>query len=115
DWALLFQWRNDQLTRKMSLSSERVPLLDHLAWLGRRTGPGGPGGLWIAHLHFEPIGTMRLDGDELSWTVGPAWRGRGLGSQMVKDFVSLNPRPYTAKIKADNFLSIRIAEAAGIA
>lgn len=67
--------------------------------------------LYIAEEGGEPVGTVRMDGDELSWTVAPKSRGRGVGTRMVQAAMDLGPR--LATIKRDNISSQRIAEKAG--
>jgi RimJ/RimL family protein N-acetyltransferase len=76
------------------------------------------GQLLIAEHDGVAIGTVRLDfsGDrcELSWTVAPEARGRGLGSLMVAGAVpAAGGKNVVAEIKRGNSASIRIAAKAG--
>lgn len=107
----LFDWRNDPLTRSMSKSREPVPWDQHINWLTMRLVRQQPG-LFIAEL-TEPVGTLRIDGDEISYTVAPAYRGQGLGYRMLKA-ASLRFGQFRAEIYRRNLPSIKIAERAGM-
>lgn len=51
---------------------------------------------------------------ELSWTVAPERRGKGVGSRMVSLAASQIDGPIRAEVKAGNEASRKIAEAAGM-
>ncbi len=105
DAQILFNWRNDPETRLASVHSDRVIWAEHLAWLKKQRA------LLIAEYHGVPVGTVRIDGTELSWTVAPEHRGEGLGRQIVSLAMRLGPT--AARIKATNVASQKIAAAAG--
>lgn len=73
--------------------------------------------LFIAEESGHPVGTVRLDcGDrdcELSWTVAPAFRGKGKGKELVAKASGLTDLPLTARILEKNEASMRIAKSAG--
>lgn len=114
DAKLLHAWRNDPDTRRNSRSESEVPFSDHFDWLmsclsdkKRR--------ILIAVSEGKPIGTIRFDqGDdnlvEMSWTVAPEYRGRGLGKKMVQSGKAQTRGLQTACIKSTNIASIKIAE-----
>jgi RimJ/RimL family protein N-acetyltransferase len=117
DAGPLLAWRNDPLTRRMSHKGDEVKLEPHLAWLAsilrdedRR--------LFIAEIDGVPAGTVRADfadgAWELSWTVAPEQRSRGIGRRMVAMAADLISGPIRAEVKVGNTASIRIAEAAGM-
>jgi len=112
DARLLFDWRNDGLTRAMSRSSEPVEWSEHLAWLTKRLDRLEPH-LYIAECEGRPIGTFRVDHDEVSYTVAPDVRMRGMGTALLKlaraDFGVLR-----AEIFRRNEASIKAATAAGM-
>jgi RimJ/RimL family protein N-acetyltransferase len=58
----------------------------------------------------DPDGTCH----ELSWTVAPSARGRGLGISMVQLLLAEVSGPVRAEVKPGNPASVRIAEAAGM-
>jgi len=117
DAALLLSWRNDPLTREASHNSSPVSADEHDRWLrARLDNPDCK--LMVAEHDGMPMGTVRADrrddGWELSWTLAPSARGKGLAKQMVAMLANSIGEPVRAEIKAGNLASIRIAEYAGM-
>lgn len=113
DAQLLFDWRNDHETRANSLTTVPVPWEDHCRWL-RASLENPRRDLIIAEMDGVPVGTVRIDrgvGTEMSWTVSPARRVRGIGKAMVSK--ACPSGVVLAQIKATNVASQRIAEHAG--
>ena len=83
----LLRWRNDPETRAQSLSEHEVSLVDHLGWLSYILVHPVTPRLYIAEEEGRAVGTGRLDLDdsaaELSLTVAPEHRGRGLARQII--------------------------------
>ena len=92
DIPRLFRWRNDPLTRAMSRSPEEIDYATHTAWVARALayedvalfiGDSARDGQWVS------VGTTRLDlhpspgAAEVSITVAPAWRGRGIATSLL--------------------------------
>jgi len=119
DYKFLLDWRNDIETRKNSHNMELVEEENHKKWLNSiLTNENRQ--LFIAIDNEIPVGTVRADFDnindvfELSWTISPDYRGKGIGKEMVKlsaDKLRANTR---AEIKKGNISSIKIAEFAGM-
>ena len=120
DAKILFDWRNDPLTRQHSHNSGEVPWKSHLAWL--QTSLANPARtLYIAESDGTAVGTVRADllegGEyELSWTVAPEARGKGFGKQMVLQFARemLSGKRLLAEVKRGNIASEKIAQALGL-
>jgi UDP-2,4-diacetamido-2,4,6-trideoxy-beta-L-altropyranose hydrolase len=119
DAALLLAWRNDEATRLASHNTEPVHPEDHARWIDALLrNPARR--LFIAEASGEPVGSVRADRDEdgscheLSWTVAPAARGRGIGACMVRLLLAEVSGPVRAEVKPGNPASVRIAEAAGL-
>jgi RimJ/RimL family protein N-acetyltransferase len=117
DAQLLFDWRNDVVTRQNSIDSHEVSWRDHLGWLSASLSRSDRR-LFIAEQGAQAVGTVRLDhaGDRsiLSWTVAPRYRGQGIGKAIVRHAVACVDVPILfASIKDDNIPSIRIAEGCG--
>src|SRR2546426_7001581 len=88
DLEMLLEWRNARMTRQGSHNIEEVTRDQHERWLEAiLKNPNRQ--LCIAEEDGMPVGTVRADLDpsdgshELSWTVSPKARGRGLGKEMV--------------------------------
>jgi RimJ/RimL family protein N-acetyltransferase len=112
DAEMLFAWRNDPLTREASVNTDVVTWKGHLAWL--RASLENPKRRLLVAETENPVGTVRIDyGDEteISWTVAPGARGKGIGTEKVKG--ALPEGPLIACIKRANIASQQIAKAAG--
>jgi RimJ/RimL family protein N-acetyltransferase len=113
DASLLFNWRNDPLTRLASVNTSPVLWAEHIAWLARTIG-NPDRTLLVAEVDDGlPVGTVRIDQDnEMSWTVAPEHRRKGYGVGMVR---MATPNEASAWIKSENVASQKIAQAAGFA
>ena len=131
DAEILFQWRNDPETKKVSIDTDDVEWEDHLEWLQESLkNPNRQ--IFIAWADIlintalecsiiQPVGIVRVDytlsddTHELSWTVSPRARGQGTGKKIVAILASqLVDKDICAVIKPDNNASIRIAGRAGM-
>lgn len=86
DADLLRHWRNDPVTRAWSRNPAPVSEADHLTWL--RESLDSPDRLLLIVESPEcPLGTTRFDRGESGWevsiTVAPEHRGRGLSQQIL--------------------------------
>lgn len=117
DAALLLEWRNDSHTRTASRNTHVVERDDHLKWLASSLDNKNRI-LLVAEEDGVPVGTVRadlIDGiHELSWTVAPSARGRGVGKRMVALFARQFPGTVRAEVKKSNDASARIAQFAGM-
>ncbi|MDA3970194.1 MAG: GNAT family N-acetyltransferase [Desulfobulbaceae bacterium] len=117
DADMLLDWRNDPETRKASYNTSEVTKNDHIAWL-TKTLDNSNRRLFVAEEDGAPIGTVRADLSEgvweLSWTMAPYARGRGVAKRMVALLVQQITEPIRAEVKAGNVASARIAEHAGM-
>ena len=117
DIDALYRWRMDPDTRAASLSTSAIPFEAHRAWLLDLLADSTRR-LFVAECDGIPVGTIRADLrdeiSELSWTVAPEHRGRGIGTQMVVLMAASISGPIEAVVKAGNPASVRIAEAAGM-
>ena len=134
DGEILFQWCNDPETRKASHDTNEINWTDHLIWLNQtlknpdrqlfivweKTKDPTNSLSYIVSI-IRPVGTVRIDHDkledtyELSWTVAPEARGRGIGKRIVKIITNqMRDKNIKAEIRPDNKASIKIAEFAGL-
>jgi RimJ/RimL family protein N-acetyltransferase len=117
DADILLEWRNDPETRKASHNTTKVERSNHVSWLsGTLTNPDRR--LYIAEENGDLVGTVRTDYAEgvweLSWTVSPRARGRGVAKRMVAILANEISEPIRAEVKTGNISSARIAEHAGM-
>ena len=117
DAETLFMWRNDPETRQASHNTDEVTLASHLVWLESSLGDLSKRRLWIAEVDGVAVGTCRADRMagvwELSWTVAPSARGKGIAHQMLSKLVLYFEEPLVAQVKVGNIASIKVAERAG--
>jgi RimJ/RimL family protein N-acetyltransferase len=121
DARLLFDWRDDPVTRRASYDTGELLFDAHVAWL-QATLLNPSRKLLVAEEEDVPVGTVRIDrsaGDdvvELSWTVSPHARGRGVAKQMVQLVVGAigGERTIRAKVKVANRASAKVAQFVGM-
>ena len=119
DWKLLLDWRNDLETRKNSHNMEIVKEENHKEWLNYVLSNENRA-LFIALCNDIPAGTIRADFEkssneyEISWTISPDFRGKGIGKKMVKLLSDHLQAKIRAELKKGNISSVKIAEHAGM-
>lgn len=116
----LFDWRNDIETRTFSANHNVITWDEHISWLSRSLG-NHDCIMRIAEASGNPVGTVRADKKqdgsfEISYTISPPFRGKGIGKKMVLQFVSgtLAGHRIMAKIKKGHAPSENIARALGL-
>ena len=121
DAQRLFAWRNDLETRAYSKSHDVLTWERHSAWLQKVLNTKSSH-LYIAEKEGQPIGTVRGDtlpdgAIEISYTVAPEARGRGIAKPMVQQFVREILPPTTrlvAHVQKGHIPSERVAESLGL-
>ena len=114
----ILKWRNDPVTREMSLTTEEISPEEHEAWLTKKLASPDTL-LLIAEYDGQKAGCLRYDLSDqaiVSINLNPAWRGHGLGPAILHRGEAYIPATITslsAEIKADNAPSIRAFESAG--
>ncbi|MEQ8816111.1 MAG: GNAT family N-acetyltransferase [Thalassobaculum sp.] len=118
----LLAWRNDPVTRTNSRNTAEISRESHDAWLLRALADANRR-IWIAERGVERLGTVsavRNAGGpvELSITVAPAMRGRGVGAVMLHAALAETARIWpgdaiTAMIRPSNGPSLRLFERCG--
>lgn len=109
DADVLFEWRNDPLTRSMCLHTEPVAWDEHLHWLERiLVNPSCE--LMIYESNGIRCGTTRLDwtgeAAEFNVTVAPTFRGRFVVKSMLE--LALPKAAVIAHIKRENVACQRL-------
>lgn len=121
DCRTLFDWRNDPVTVAMSLVSEPVPWENHVAWFeGSLSNPKRH--LLVGEFEDHLVGTIRFDlvddTAEISITVSPDQRGKGMGASLLGAAdewarTELGLNHIIARIKENNPASIAIFKKSG--
>ena len=118
DAGLLLLYRNDPETIRQSVQQKPIESAEHLAWLEAVLDTPRCQ-LYIANeiqaSVFFPVGTGRLDlrdngSVELSLTVAPGHRGRGVGGQLlaalIKKAREFGFHRLRARVRANNIASM---------
>jgi len=89
DAELLFRWRNDEATRRWSRSPEVVDWGEHIRWFEASLAREGRLLLILDDAAGVPVGTVRWDRQrdgewEVSITLAPSQRGRGLAAMVLR-------------------------------
>lgn len=119
DAGILLAWRNDPETRAASHTSSVITWEDHIRWFDKALSDKNCQ-IFIAEENDIPVGTARAVFDvksacwELSWTVAPQARGRGIAKKMVALLDGKFPGPIRAEVKKGNVASVKIAESIGM-
>jgi RimJ/RimL family protein N-acetyltransferase len=111
DAKILFDWRNDPSTRAVSRDMNELIWEKHVEWLSCRLENKNHG-LYVAEVNNEPVGTIRIDDYEISYTVAPSHRRKGTGEAMLIAARETFGQK-VAVVKRDNIPSIIVAERAG--
>lgn len=88
---LLYRWRQQNEEEATWYEGVSVSKAEHDRWLKRRLESPAVQ-IWVARHDNMPVGVVRCDSNgELSYSVDPSFRGRGLGTEMVKEAMRLAP------------------------
>ena len=122
---MIWEWRNDPITRKMSVNSEKVSWEEHTSWYEkvlldkcRKLYVGEEGGI--------PIGVVRFDKCddeeyvyEVSINISPTSRRKGFGKQLLTNEIRRvhkevkNCKFIRAEVKKENEYSNKLFKSCG--
>jgi UDP-2,4-diacetamido-2,4,6-trideoxy-beta-L-altropyranose hydrolase len=122
DCRMLWEWANDRMVRQVSFSSAAIPWEEHGRWFSEKLHD--PTCLFLM---FEddgnPAGTARIQcttaiDAEISVTIAPQYRGRGLASHLIEQaidraFANFATQRVHALVKPDNLASSKSFESSG--
>lgn len=122
DCKVIYNWRNDPVSRSMFMDSNIVAYSDHKNWLSKAINDPYKA-LYIGEINEEKIGITRFDINkenttaDVSININPLMRSRGLGKilliKSIEKFDNKNIKTLTARIKYNNIASKKIFEYAG--
>jgi RimJ/RimL family protein N-acetyltransferase len=123
DGPLLLGWANDPATRAASRRPEIISATRHRRWLEQRLATPIDNRIWVGVSDGVPIGVVRFerraaDSVEVSITVAPDARGRGLARPLLEAGVAAAHDAFgtvtiVAEILPGNEASIRLFTATG--
>lgn len=118
----LLRWRNDPDVRSQSFTIEAVTRGEHVAWL-ERVLADQTRRLFVCEVDGQPAGQARIDtvsqgAGEISVSLAPEVRGRGLGRQLIaiasrRAVQELALERIVARVKTGNRASLSAFRAAG--
>lgn len=112
----LWRWRNDDETRRHSLSTDPVRWRAHISWLIAALSAEDRQ-LYVGEFEGQPVGQVRVDrrpdGWEVSITVAPEARGHGHAARLLSAIRQEVDGPLYAVIRRDNLSSLRAFRRAG--
>lgn len=120
DAKLLFDWRNDSLTRKNSFNTGELVYEDHLKWLKKTLEKNVP--FFIMVKDNTPVGQVRLTEEDnifyISYSIAEEYRGQGYGREIllaVENKIGLNNPDFEfcGEVKKDNIASCKVFEGLG--
>jgi len=113
----ILRWRNDPMTRQMSLNTELITAQQHAEWFGKLLCDRQQKAFMAENPMGEKVGMVRFkwlydDTYEVDVNVAPEKRGRGLGTLMIMKgcqamVVEKNVGQFFARIKAINERSLK--------
>ena len=119
DSETLFNWRNDEITRRNCQKIDLVTEAEHKKWFSLSLCD--PMRLiYIAEYKNQPVGMIRLDSNDdpdsskLYWTVNPEARNKSFGSKMLHMISAhYRNRKLIAPIRENDIASIKMAAKCG--
>ena len=120
DAMTLYRWRNEPDTRRSSINQDELDWDGHNVWLSHELGSeksimliGELNGMPVAQVRFNEVGRYL----NLSYSVDPTQRGRGLGHRIVAEGLryidGLKGQEVRADVKTSNVPSLAVFRAAG--
>jgi L-amino acid N-acyltransferase YncA len=118
----LFAWRNDPVTREMSLNTDPVSKVAHEKWFAQKQQDTNCF-LYIGEKVGEKVGVVRFDYDpyrmlaEVSINLNPLLRGKKISSPLllssVEAFREVRLCPIFALVRVENVASRKLFKASG--
>ena len=122
---MIWEWRNDSITRKMSVNSEKVSWEEHTSWYEKILLDEFRK-LYVREEEGNPIGVVRFDKCdddeyvyEVSINISPTRRKKGFGKQLLTHGIRKllkeveNCKFIRAEVKKDNLSSNKLFKSFG--
>jgi GNAT superfamily N-acetyltransferase len=123
DSGLIFNWRNDVVTRRMSINPDEISHHDHTLWFSKALESTNEI-ILLGNFKKIPIGIIRftlteMESASVSINLDPKYRGKGFGKLLLNQgikWVEMNLKQIKsieAKIKKENYVSVSMFESCG--
>ena len=121
DIELIFQWANDEETRKNSFHMASISFEEHKQWFEQKIH-SNTCEIYIAYRAEKPVGQVRLEYEEdkayISYSVEKNERGKGYGKKIISSAEQILLEGGTAdvivaKVKFNNISSQKVFEKLG--
>tara|TARA_B100000035_G_C21035808_1_gene570899 strand:- start:2104 stop:2553 length:450 start_codon:yes stop_codon:yes gene_type:complete len=117
DLKILFNWRNDDKTRRNSLNTKKIGLKEHTEYLKKLIRDPNKN-QYILEINSNPVATLtelKLDNkkSQLSYNVDPEQRGKKIGQLLLNTYLSKRTGIFVCNIKNSNIPSIKMIEKIG--
>ena len=114
DWDILLEWRNNSLTKEMSINSKSISKSDHYNYLKKIESNKHVNQFIFIH-NNSYVGTIKVDNSDkkstiLSYTINPDFRNKGYGKLMMYLFLFERNGVFLCEVKKTNFVSIKMCE-----
>tara|TARA_B100001013_G_C24436483_1_gene373951 strand:+ start:162 stop:605 length:444 start_codon:yes stop_codon:yes gene_type:complete len=113
---LIWRINNDKDSRRHSQNKKRVSYKHHLKWF-KQTIKENKESIYLVKKNKKIIGIIRHKKVKnklfLSWALLKEFRGKKLGTKLVKEFVKKNKITFFAKIHKLNIKSIKVCKKSG--
>ena len=122
---MIWEWRNDPITRKMFVNGEKVSWKEHSSWYKKallnnckKLYLGEEGGITIGIVRFDKCDYEEYVFD-VSINMSPASRGKGFGKQLLNNGIKRlykeekNCKLVRAEVKKDNESSNKLFKSCG--
>ena len=113
---LIWQINNNKDSRRYSRNTEFIPYSQHLKWF-EHTLKNEKESIYLAKKDKANIGIIRQNkkGNKifLSWALLTKFRGKNLGTRLVKEFIKKNDNTFFAEVHKLNIKSIKICKKVG--
>ena len=122
DRELIWQWANDEETRKASYSQAYISWDEHIRWFDSAQRKNNHRFYIAMNGSKKPVGQIRFSSDDkdtiVSFSVAPDSRRRGYGKEILvraakKLFNETNIEQISAYVKSENMSSLKVFQKAG--
>lgn len=108
DMKAVFDLSNDDFVRRHSLHEEKIEWIAHQRWFQDKIADKDCDFFIFESPEGEMIGQVRVDRSVVSISLAVQFRGRGLGSRILRTINGLSTaRTKTAYVRKDNIASLK--------